>query len=115
MVGVVIEPIQSEGGDFHGSPSFFQRLQKLTKKVRSNPQERLTLTVMFRVAQNEAALVVDEVQTGLGATGKFWAHEHFNLPEAPDLVTFSKKFQTGGYFGKAEFQPQQVCWNPPKA
>lgn len=52
--------------------------------------------------------MIDEVQTGLGATGKFWAHEHFNLPEAPDLVTFSKKFQTGGYFAKSEFQPQQV-------
>lgn len=88
-MGVVIEPIQSEGGDYHGSPAFFQQLQKVTKK-------------------NGAALLVDEVQTGLGATGKFWAHEHFNLPEAPDLVTFSKKFQTGGYFAKREFQPQQV-------
>jgi len=88
VVGVIIEPIQSEGGDYHGSPAFFQQLQKLTKK-------------------NSAALLIDEVQTGLGATGKFWAHEHFNLPEAPDLVTFSKKFQTGGYFAKSEFQPQQ--------
>ncbi|CAF5100699.1 unnamed protein product, partial [Rotaria sp. Silwood1] len=88
VVGVVVEPIQSEGGDFHGSPTFFQRLQKLTK-------------------QNNAALLIDEVQTGLGATGKFWAHEHFNLPESPDIVTFSKKFQTGGYFAKAEYQPKQ--------
>ncbi|CAF0726001.1 unnamed protein product [Adineta steineri] len=88
VVGVIIEPIQSEGGDFHGSATFFQRLQKLTK-------------------QNSAALLIDEVQTGLGATGKFWAHEHFNLPEAPDIVTFSKKFQTGGYFAKKEFQPKQ--------
>jgi len=53
--------------------------------------------------------LIDEVQTGLGATGKFWAYEHFNLPESPDVVTFSKKFQTGGYFAKAEFQPKQVC------
>jgi 4-aminobutyrate aminotransferase/(S)-3-amino-2-methylpropionate transaminase len=53
-------------------------------------------------------LLIDEVQTGLGATGKFWAHEHFNLPESPDIVTFSKKFQTGGYFARAEFQPKQV-------
>ncbi|CAF0985876.1 unnamed protein product [Rotaria sordida] len=88
VVGVVVEPIQSEGGDFHGSPTFFQRLQKLTK-------------------QNNAALLIDEVQTGLGATGKFWAHEHFNLPESPDVVTFSKKFQTGGYFAKSEYQPKQ--------
>jgi 4-aminobutyrate aminotransferase-like enzyme len=32
-VGVVVEPIQSEGGDYHGSPTFFQRLQKITKEV----------------------------------------------------------------------------------
>ncbi|CAF0885018.1 unnamed protein product [Adineta steineri] len=88
VVGVVVEPIQSEGGDYHGSATFFQRLQKLIKK-------------------NNAALLIDEVQTGLGATGKFWAHEHFNLPESPDLVSFSKKFQTGGYFAKSEFQPKQ--------
>ncbi|CAF4124917.1 unnamed protein product, partial [Rotaria magnacalcarata] len=89
VVGVVVEPIQSEGGDYHGSPNFFQRLQKLTN-------------------QNGAALLVDEVQTGLGATGKFWAHEYFNLPTSPDIVTFSKKFQTGGYFAKAKFQPKQA-------
>ncbi len=34
MVGVVVEPIQSEGGDYHGSPTYFQRLQKLTKQVK---------------------------------------------------------------------------------
>ncbi|CAM4843188.1 unnamed protein product, partial [Rotaria magnacalcarata] len=88
VVGVVVEPIQSEGGDVHGSSKFFQNLQKLTK-------------------QNGAALLIDEVQTGLGATGKFWAHEHFNLPESPDIVTYAKKFQTAGYFAKAEYQPKQ--------
>ncbi|CAF0749985.1 unnamed protein product [Adineta ricciae] len=88
VAGVVVEPIQSEGGDYHGSPAFFQKLQKITKA-------------------NGAALLIDEVQTGLGATGKFWAYEHFNLPEPPDVVTFSKKFQTGGYFAKADFQPKQ--------
>jgi 4-aminobutyrate aminotransferase/(S)-3-amino-2-methylpropionate transaminase len=36
IIGVVVEPIQSEGGDFHGSPKFFQCLQKLTKQVRIN-------------------------------------------------------------------------------
>ncbi|CAF1330480.1 unnamed protein product [Adineta steineri] len=88
VVGVLVEPIQSEGGDIHGSPSFFQKLQKITK-------------------QNNAALVIDEVQTGLGATGKFWAHEHFSLPDSPDIVTYAKKFQAAGYFAKAEFQPKQ--------
>ncbi|XP_069691045.1 4-aminobutyrate aminotransferase, mitochondrial [Periplaneta americana] len=88
VAGVVVEPIQSEGGDNEASPYFFQELQKITKK-------------------NGAALLIDEVQTGGGPTGKMWCHEHFNLDEAPDVVTFSKKMQLGGYFHKPEFKPQQ--------
>ena len=42
--------------------------------------------------------IVDEVQTGVGATGKFWAHDHWNLSTPPDMVTFSKKAQTAGYY-----------------
>lgn len=79
IAGVLIEPIQSEGGDNHGSNEFFQGLQDLTK-------------------EHGALLIMDEVQTGVGSTGKFWAHEHFNLKSPPDLVTFSKKFQSAGYY-----------------
>ena len=46
--------------------------------------------------------LVDEVQTGLGATGKLWAHEHFALPHSPDLMTFAKKMQVGGYYFREE-------------
>ena len=46
--------------------------------------------------------LIDEVQTGLGATGKIWAHEHFDLPHTPDVMTFAKKMQVGGYFFKEE-------------
>jgi 4-aminobutyrate aminotransferase/(S)-3-amino-2-methylpropionate transaminase len=35
VAGVVIEPIQSEGGDHHASPAFFQQLQRIAKKVSS--------------------------------------------------------------------------------
>lgn len=35
---------------------------------------------------------------GFGSTGKFWAHEHWNLTSPPDMVTFSKKAQTAGYY-----------------
>lgn len=35
---------------------------------------------------------------GFGATGKFWAHEHWNLSSPPDMVTFSKKAGTAGYY-----------------
>ncbi|KAF1810932.1 4-aminobutyrate aminotransferase [Eremomyces bilateralis CBS 781.70] len=89
VAAVIIEPIQSEGGDNHATPYFFQRLRQITK-------------------DNEILLIVDEVQTGVGATGKFWAHDHWNLPEGmhPDMVTFSKKAQTAGYYyGRDDLRP----------
>ena len=68
-------------------------------------------------------MIVDEVQTGIGATGKFWAHEHWNLSEPPDMVSFSKKFQAAGfYFTDPELQPNKPfrqfntwCGDPSKA
>lgn len=53
--------------------------------------------------------IIDEVQTGCGATGKFWAHEHFNLSDSPDIVSFSKKMLTGGFYKKVTFKPKEVC------
>ncbi|MPC25651.1 4-aminobutyrate aminotransferase, mitochondrial [Portunus trituberculatus] len=85
VAGIVVEPIQSEGGDNHASSEFFQELQQIGKRTG-------------------AALLIDEVQTGGGPTGKMWCHEHFDLPEAPDVVTFSKKMLTGGYYIKEEFR-----------
>lgn len=79
VAAVVVEPIQSEGGDNHASPAFFQGLRAITKR-------------------NNVLFIVDEVQTGVGATGKFWAHEYWNLESPPDMVTFSKKAQTAGYY-----------------
>ncbi|SPJ82314.1 probable UGA1 - 4-aminobutyrate aminotransferase (GABA transaminase) [Fusarium torulosum] len=79
VVGLIVEPIQAEGGDNHASPAFFQGLRDITRK-------------------HSAVLIADEVQTGFGATGSFWAHDHWNLTSPPDIVTFSKKAQTAGYF-----------------
>lgn len=88
VAALVVEPIQSEGGDNHASPAFFCSLQEITKK-------------------RGMAFIVDEVQTGVGATGKFWGHEHWELSSPPDIVTFSKKFQTAGYyFSDPEFRPE---------
>jgi 4-aminobutyrate aminotransferase/(S)-3-amino-2-methylpropionate transaminase len=84
VAGVVVEPIQAEGGDVHGSPNFFRELQRITKK-------------------NGAALLIDEVQTGGGSTGTIWAHEQFGLESPPDIVSFSKKMMTGGYYYRDEF------------
>ncbi|KAL6737077.1 hypothetical protein Aduo_010751 [Ancylostoma duodenale] len=79
VAAVIVEPIQAEGGDNYGSPEFFKGLQKITK-------------------ENGICFIVDEVQTGGGGTGDIWAHAHWNLPSPPDIVTFSKKLITGGYF-----------------
>ncbi|XP_076242978.1 4-aminobutyrate aminotransferase [Calliopsis andreniformis] len=89
VAGVIVEPIQAEGGDNHASPEFFQELQHIIKK-------------------NGAALLIDEVQTGGGPTGKMWCHEHFNLESPPDLVTFSKKMQLGGYYHTESLKPKQA-------
>lgn len=75
----MVEPIQSEGGDNEASPEFFQKLQKIAKK-------------------HKAGFLIDEVQTGAGPTGKMWCHEHFDLESPPDIVTFSKKMLTGGFY-----------------
>jgi hypothetical protein len=48
--------------------------------------------------------LIDEVQTGGGPTGKMWCHEHFSLDGPPDVVTFSKKLQLGGYYHKPDFK-----------
>lgn len=89
VAALMVEPIQSEGGDNHASPAFFRGLREITKR-------------------NNVLFIVDEVQTGVGATGKFWAHDHWNLETPPDMVTFSKKAQTAGYyFGNPALRPNK--------
>ena len=39
---------------------------------------------------------------------RMWCHEWFDLPEAPDIVTFSKKMLTGGLYHKPELRPKQA-------
>ncbi|XP_029431967.1 4-aminobutyrate aminotransferase, mitochondrial [Rhinatrema bivittatum] len=86
VAGIIIEPIQSEGGDNHASSDFFRKLRNIARK-------------------HGCAFLVDEVQTGCGATGKFWAHEHWAMEDPADIITFSKKMMTGGFFHKEEFRP----------
>ena len=69
----------------------------------------MILTSYVFPLQYDIALIMDEVQTGCGPTGKFWAHEHFNLTDSPDIVTFSKKMMTGGFLNKEEYRPAEVC------
>jgi L-lysine 6-transaminase len=71
---ILLEPIQGEGGDNHFRPEFHQALRDLAD-------------------EHEALLIYDEVQTGVGLTGKFWAHEYF---VKPDILAFGKKAQVCG-------------------
>jgi len=87
-VGMIVEPIQSEGGDHHGSNAWFQGLQAICKK-------------------HDIVFLIDEVQTGCGPTGKFWAYEHFELDGPPDVLSFSKKMLTGGFYYKSELRAKQ--------
>lgn len=75
VAAVILEPIQGEGGDNHFRKEYFQELRKLTD-------------------EHEALLILDEVQTGFGLTGKMWAYEHFGI--VPDLIAFGKKTQVCG-------------------
>tara|TARA_R100000908_G_scaffold59748_1_gene36456 strand:- start:57423 stop:58760 length:1338 start_codon:yes stop_codon:yes gene_type:complete len=74
IAGILIEPIQGEGGDRHFRLEFHQALRDLADK-------------------HDALLIYDEVQTGVGMTGKFWAHEHY---VKPDILAFGKKAQVCG-------------------
>lgn len=77
--GVLAEPIQGEGGIRLASGRFFRRLRVLTRVY-------------------DVPLLFDEIQTGFGATGRMWAHQHFDLPAPPDVVTWAKKAQNGVLF-----------------
>ncbi|KAK3768506.1 hypothetical protein RRG08_060868 [Elysia crispata] len=88
VAGICVEPVQAEGGDNHASAAFFQGLQDICDETG-------------------VYLMLDEVQTGGGTTGKFWAHEHFQLKHSPDVVTFSKKLLSGGFFFTEELRPTE--------
>ncbi|MFN0158131.1 MAG: L-lysine 6-transaminase [Bacteroidota bacterium] len=75
IAAIILEPIQGEGGDNHFRPEFFKALRQLAD-------------------ENDAMLIFDEVQTGIGLTGKMWAHEHF---VRPDMICFGKKTQVCGF------------------
>ncbi|MGN6640997.1 MAG: L-lysine 6-transaminase [Mucilaginibacter sp.] len=77
ICAIIIEPIQSEGGDNHVRQEFLEQLRILAD-------------------ENDAMLIYDEVQTGVGLTGKFWCHEHFGEKARPDIIAFGKKMQVCG-------------------
>lgn len=77
ICAIIIEPVQSEGGDNHVRKEFLEQIRLL-------------------VDENECFLIYDEVQTGVGLSGKFWCHEHFGEKARPDILVFGKKMQICG-------------------
>jgi L-lysine 6-transaminase len=75
ICAIIIEPIQGEGGDNHFRGEWLQKLRKICD-------------------ENDILLIFDEVQCGMGATGRNWCCEHFNV--VPDLLAFGKKAQVCG-------------------
>jgi L-lysine 6-transaminase len=75
IAAIIIEPIQAEGGDHHFRNEFMKQLRVLAD-------------------ENDALLIFDEVQTGVGITGTMWAHEQ--METQPDIMAFGKKTQVCG-------------------
>ena len=75
IAAIIIEPTQGEGGDNHFRPEFFQLLRRLCD-------------------ENDVLLIFDEVQCGMGITGKNWCCMHSGV--LPDLLVFGKKAQVCG-------------------
>ncbi|NIM05193.1 MAG: acetylornithine/succinylornithine family transaminase [Armatimonadetes bacterium] len=71
---VILEPIQGEGGVYPAAQSYLEGAQEICRR-------------------HDALLILDEVQTGMGRTGKFFAYEHYGIQ--PDIVTLAKGLAGG--------------------
>ncbi len=76
IAAFIMEPIQGEGGDNHFRPEFVKAMVELCR-------------------ENDIMFIADEVQTGVGLTGKMWGYEHHDIE--PDMIVFGKKMQVGGF------------------
>jgi L-lysine 6-transaminase len=75
IAAIIIEPVQGEGGDNHFRTEWFKTLRRICD-------------------ESDILLIFDEVQSGMGVSGKNWCCEHFDV--LPDLLTFGKKAQVCG-------------------
>jgi L-lysine 6-transaminase len=76
IAAFIMEPIQGEGGDNHFRPEYFRAMRQLCD-------------------ENDMLLIYDEVQSGVGLTGKMWAFQHHGVE--PDMICFGKKTQVCGF------------------
>jgi 4-aminobutyrate aminotransferase len=91
VAAIVVEPIQGEGGYVVPPPEYFQRIKKLADKYGF-------------------LLIDDEVQSGIGRTGKWFAIEHWGVE--PDIVTSSKALASGLPLGAAVAKAKIMDWVP---
>jgi 4-aminobutyrate aminotransferase/(S)-3-amino-2-methylpropionate transaminase len=93
VAAVVAEPVQGEGGFIAPPPGYFQELVKICK-------------------DNGILFVADEIQSGMGRTGKMWAIEHWDVE--PDLITVAKSLAAGmplaAVIGKQEIMDAVHPW-----
>lgn len=86
VVGLIVEPLQGANGNYYANPYFYKGLRTLCDEF-------------------DIAMIVDEVNAGVGSSGKMWAHELWG-DVTPDVVTFAKKMQVSGYYTKREYRPK---------
>ncbi|NTU75761.1 MAG: acetyl ornithine aminotransferase family protein [Anaerolineaceae bacterium] len=89
VAGILLEPIQGEGGYIVPTPGFFPALRRLCD-------------------QYGILLIADEVQAGMGRTGKWWSIENFGVE--PDIITTAKGIASGVPFGAMIARKSIVTW-----
>ena len=83
---IIVEPILGEGGYDIANPEFIREVAEIAHR-------------------EGIPLIADEIQSGLGRTGKWWAVEHFGL--VPDIITSAKALRVGATIGKSIFFPRE--------
>jgi 4-aminobutyrate aminotransferase len=91
VAAIVVEPIQGEGGLVMPPPGYHQRLRELARR-------------------HKILLIVDEVQSGMGRTGKMFAIEHWGVE--PDIIAVAKGIASGMPLGAIIARSELVDWEP---
>ena len=91
VAAIVFEPIQGEGGYIVPPPEFFEELKRLSR-------------------QHGILLIADEVQSGMGRTGKMFAVEHFGIE--PDIIAIAKGIASGLPLGAIVARAELMSWPP---
>lgn len=91
VAAILFEPVQGEGGYVVPPQKWFDELQHMA-------------------ARHNICLIADEVQSGMGRTGKMFASEHFGV--SPDLLAIAKGIASGMPLGAVVAKPQYMSWTP---